>query len=430
MYDFDKITDRRNSGCYKWDEAGMDDVIPMWVADMDFPTAPCIIDALQKRVAHGVFGYTLVPDTYYEAVINWFQRRYSWTIQREWIQYTSGVVPAISVIIKAMCEPGDKVIVQTPVYNCFFSSIRNNGCEALYAPLIRKTAAAPDGKLSGTGTISASLGCASPVPAATVPDGCPSGTCSSSGGLFTYEMDFAALEAQASDPKAKLLILCNPHNPAGRVWTKEELIRVNDICQRHGVLVVSDEIHNELCLDGRKYVPFASVSEDCQRNSITCTSPSKSFNTAGLQIANIICSDASIREKIDRAININEVCDVNPFGVAGLMAAYNEGEEWLNALCTYLTDNYKALKSFFAEHLPQLPISHLEGTYLVWVDISSLNMDADTLVDRLLHEAKVQLNSGTMYDPVDGKNFVRINIACPRQQMMEGLRRVAQFIKA
>lgn len=420
MYDFDKITDRRNSGCYKWDEAGMDDVIPMWVADMDFPTAPCIIDALQKRVAHGVFGYTLVPDTYYEAVINWFQRRYSWTIQRDWIQYTSGVVPAISVIIKAMCEPGDKVIVQTPVYNCFFSSIRNNGCEALYAPLIRRSVA--------VSTSAADTPAGGSAAVATVPDGCSSGTCSSSGSLFTYEMDFAALEAQASDPKAKLLILCNPHNPAGRVWTKEELLRVNDICQRHGVLVVSDEIHNELCLDGRKYVPFASVSEDCQRNSITCTSPSKSFNTAGLQIANIICSDASIREKIDRAININEVCDVNPFGVAGLMAAYNEGEEWLTALCTYLTDNYKALKSFFAEHLPQLPISLLEGTYLVWVDISSLNMDADTLVDRLLHEAKVQLNSGTMYDPVDGKNFVRINIACPRQQMMEGLRRISPLL--
>lgn len=404
MYDFDKITDRRNSGCYKWDEAGMDDIIPMWVADMDFPTAPCIIEALQKRVAHGVFGYTLVPDAYYEAIINWFQRRYSWTIQRDWIQYTSGVVPAISVIVKAMCEPGEKVIVQTPVYNCFFSSIRNNGCEALYAPLKRKTA---------------------PVPGAF-----PSGTETPSGGLFTYEMDFAALEAQASDPKAKLLILCNPHNPAGRVWTKDELLRVNEICQRHGVLVVSDEIHNELCLDGRKYVPFASVSEECQRNSITCTSPSKSFNTAGLQIANIICSDASIREKIDRAININEVCDVNPFGVAGLMAAYNEGEEWLSALCAYLTENYKALANFFAEHLPQLPISLLEGTYLVWVDISALNTDADTLVDRLLHEAKVQLNSGTMYDPIEGKRFVRINIACPRQQMMEGLRRLAQFIKA
>ena len=411
MYDFDKITDRRNSGCYKWDEAGMDDIIPMWVADMDFPTAPCIIEALQKRVAHGVFGYTLVPDAYYEAIINWFQRRYSWTIQRDWIQYTSGVVPAISVIVKAMCEPGDKVIVQTPVYNCFFSSIRNNGCEALYAPLKRKTATVPDGS-------------------ATVPDGSPSGTKTPSGSFFTYEMDFAALEGQASDPKAKLLILCNPHNPAGRVWTKDELLHVNEICQRHGVLVVSDEIHNELCLDGRKYVPFASVSEECQRNSITCTSPSKSFNTAGLQIANIICSDATIREKIDCAININEVCDVNPFGIAGLMAAYNEGEEWLSALCAYLTENYKTLANFFAEHLPQLPISLLEGTYLVWVDISALNTDADTLVDRLLHEAKVQLNSGTMYDPIDGKRFVRINIACTRQQMMEGLRRLAQFIKA
>lgn len=399
MFDFDKKIVRRHSGCYKWDEAGMDDIIPMWVADMDFQTAPCIISALQKRVEHGVFGYTMVPDAYYEAIQSWFCRRYNWRIEREWIQYTSGVVPAISVIVKAMCQPGDKVIVQTPVYNCFFSSIRNNGCEVLPAPLRRV-----------------------PV-SATVPS-------VSTEGLFTYTMDFEALEAQAADPRAKLLILCNPHNPAGRVWTPAELARVNEICQGNGIIVVSDEIHNELCLDGRRYTPFASVNDECLANSITCLSPSKSFNTAGLQIANIVCSNAEWRAKIDRAININEVCDVNPFGVAGLIAAYNEGEEWLSALCSYLTDNYKALKAFFAEHLPHLPISLLEGTYLVWVDISSLGVDADTLVEELIKNAGVQLNSGTMYDPVEGNRYVRINIACPRDQMLEGLRRFTHFLYA
>lgn len=391
---FDKIIDRRRSGCYKWDETGMDDFIPMWVADMDFQTAPCIIEALKKRIEHGVFGYTLVQDEYYDAIIGWFKRRYNWCIEREWIQYTSGVVPAISVIIKALCQPGEKVIIQTPIYNCFFSSIRNNECTALYSPLKRIDLPFGEGEQR----------------------------------LFTYEMDFEDLEEKAKDPASKLLLLCNPHNPAGRVWSKDDLKRVNEICKRHGVIVVSDEIHNELCLDGRRYTPFASVSEECLNNSITCTSPSKSFNTAGLQIANIICNNEELRQKIDRAININEVCDVNPFGVAGLIAAYNDGEQWLTDLCQYLTENYNALKAFFKENLPEYPITIVEGTYLVWVDISSTEMNATELTERLLNEARVQVNNGEMYDSIEGNHFIRLNIACPRSQMMEGLKRIADFL--
>ena len=389
-FDFDKIISRRDTNSVKWDECNDPEVIPMWVADMDFATAPAITNALHRRIDHPIFGYTLVPESYYDATINWFARRHHWHISREWIQYTSGVVPALCAVVKALTQPGDQVIVQTPVYNCFFSSIRNNGCTIVENPLKRKD-----------------LG----------------------ESLFTYEMDLNDLEEKAANPKAKLLILCNPHNPAGRVWTPEELIRLNDICMRHGVRVVSDEIHCELVMSGNRFTPFASLSKECLQNSITCNSPSKSFNTAGLQIANIICCEADIRQRIDRAININEVCDVNPFGVIALEAAYNEGEPWLNALCQYLEDNYKALKSFFASNLPQLPITMLEGTYLVWVDISPLGTDADTLTERLLKEAKVMVNAGTMYDTTPaGQNYIRINIACPRTRMMDGLRRIEKTI--
>lgn len=382
-YNFDEIIPRRGTGSYKWDSAPADDVIPMWVADMDFRTAPPVIDALRRRVEHGVFGYVKVPDAYYDAVISWFGRRHGWHIERDWILYTSGVVPAVSVVVKAMCEPGDRVILQTPVYNCFFSSVRNNGCEVLENPLIND------------------------------------------GGR--YRMDYDDLERKAADPKAKLLVLCNPHNPAGRLWTAEELERMNDICLRHGVRVLSDEIHCELTYNGNRYTPFAAVSDRCLNNAIVANSPSKSFNTAGLQIANIITNDADLRARIDRAININEVCDVNPFGVEGLIAAYTEGEPWLDALCTYLWDNYKALLGFFAERLPKLRVTPLEGTYLVWVDCRCLGVTSDELTRRLADEGRVMVNSGTMYG-ADGEGFIRINIACPRSRMMQGLERMASVL--
>lgn len=384
QYNFDKLTQRRGTNSYKWDETDDPNVIPVWVADMDFETAPCIVKALQERVAHGIFGYTFVPESYYEAVINWFSRRHGWRIDRSWIEYTSGVVPALSATIKALTQPGDKVLVQTPVYNCFFSSIRNNGCEIVESPLLHSA--------------------------------------------NTYVINFVDLEQKLSDPAVKLFILCNPHNPAGRVWTADELRHINDLCLRHNVRVVSDEIHCELTMPGYTYTPFASVSEASLNNSVTLNSPSKSFNTAGLQIANIISNDAAIRRRINRAININEVCDVNPFGVIALQAAYNEGEAWLEALKAYLYANYVALQSFFAEQLPQLPVTKLEGTYLVWVDISATGLDADSLTDRLLHEAKVMVNSGTMYGREAGKHFIRINIACPKARLMEVLTRMQQEI--
>ena len=383
-YNFDEIIPRRGTNSYKWDSAGDADILPMWVADMDFRTAPPVVEALRKRAEHGIFGYVRVPDAYYAAVTNWFARRHDWQIEKEWIIYTTGVVPALSAVIKALTIPGDKVMVQTPVYNCFFSSIRNNGCGMIANPLIYRNG--------------------------------------------TYQIDFADLEQKAADPSVKVLLLCNPHNPAGRVWTKQELTRIGDICIRNNVWVIADEIHCELVFPGHTYIPFASISQEFLMHSVTCTSPSKAFNLVGLQIANIISADTDIRIKIDKAINVNEVCDVNPFGVEALMAAYNDSEEWLEELKQYLFANYNYLRAYFAECLPKFPVSMLEGTYLVWVDCSVLNQSSDKIVKTLLEKEKLWVNEGGLYGEA-GEGFIRINIACPRQQLIEGLNRLRRALK-
>ena len=383
-YDFDEIIPRRHTNSYKWDGATDSDVLPLWVADMDFRTAPAITEALKQRVEHGIFGYTRVPDEYYEAVTAWFKRRHGWDIRREWMIYTSGVVPAISAIIKALTGPGDKVLVQTPVYNCFFSSIRNNGCEVASSPLVYEDR--------------------------------------------TYRMDLEDLERKASDEKTKVMLLCNPHNPAGRVWTREELTAVGEICIRHGVTVVSDEIHCELVYSGHRHIPFASISEDFLRHSVTCVSPSKAFNIAGLQIANIIAPDETMRRRIDKAININEVCDVNPFGVIATMAAYNEGEEWLGQLLDYLWQNYLFLVEFCRTQLPDFPVARLEGTYLAWMDCRALGIGSEELEQLLVGETKLWLNAGTMYG-AEGEGFMRWNLACPRSVLEQALARFKAFVE-
>lgn len=382
-YDFDEIIPRRNTRSYKWDSAADDNVLPLWVADMDFRTAPAVVEALERRVKHGIFGYVKVPDEYYQAVTNWFAQRHGWQFQKEWMIYTSGVVPALSAIIKALTEPGDDIVVQTPVYNCFFSSIRNNGCRIVSNPLIY------DGR--------------------------------------TYRMDFEDLETKTADPNVKAMLLCNPHNPAGRVWTRDELIRLGEICRRNHVTVISDEIHCELVFPGHTYLPFASISDQHLWNSVTCISPSKSFNMAGLQIANIIARDDALRQRIDRAININEVCDVNPFGVEATIAAYNQGEEWLMQLIGYLHGNYETLCEFFGKYLPQIAVTELEGTYLVWTDCRKLGLSSDVLQSRLLAEAGVWLNSGTMYG-AEGEGFMRWNIACPRSVLVQAMARFRDFV--
>lgn len=384
-YNFDEIVPRRHTCSYKWDSLPDDRLLPLWVADMDFRTAPAVVKALEKRVCHGIFGYTYVPEAYYEAVVNWFARRHGWRIEKEWIMYTSGVVPALSAIIKALTEPGDGVVVQTPVYNCFFSSIRNNGCR-MVANLLKYE-------------------------------------------NQTYHIDFDDLERKTADPSVKLMLLCNPHNPAGRVWTREELLRVGDICWRNQVKVVADEIHCELVFPGHTYTPFASLGEEYLQNSITCLSPSKAFNLAGLQIANIVSCDEEVRKKIDRAININEVCDVNPFGVTATIAAYNEGEDWLVQLLDYLKVNYDYLCRFFHTYLPQISVTELEGTYLVWTDCRTLPFPSDTLQSRLRMETGLWLNSGTMYGE-EGEGFLRWNIACPHTMLQDALIRFRGFVES
>lgn len=383
-FDFDKITPRRGTNSYKWDSAADDDVLPMWVADMDFQTAPCIIEALRKRVEHGIFGYTRVPEEYYDAVVSWFSRRHEWQIQREWFIYTSGVVPAISAVIKALAKPGDKILTLTPVYNCFFSSIRNNGCELNSCALIYEN--------------------------------------------NTFSIDFDDLERRAADQKTSLFLLCNPHNPSGRVWTREELRRIGEICIRNNVVVVSDEIHCELVHPGFTYIPFASISDEFQKHSVTCVSPSKAFNIAGLQIANIIVENGEWRQRIDKAININEVCDVNPFGVIATIAAYNDGEEWLDELLRYIHGNYLFFKEYCDEHFPQFPVAPLEGTYLAWMDCRSVNVSSENLEEDMIKKVKLWLNAGSMYGK-EGEGFMRWNLACPRQFVEEGLKRFSSYIE-
>lgn len=383
-YNFDEIIPRRNTNSVKWDEAAQDDIIPLWVADMDFRVLPQITEALRQRVDHGVFGYTHVPDSYYESVIRWFKDRHGLQgVKQSDIIYTSGVVPAISAIVRGLTLPGDKVLVQTPVYNCFFSSIRNQGCLVEENHLAYKN--------------------------------------------NTYVVDWDDFERKCADSRVRIFLLCNPHNPVGRVWKKEELQRMGEICQKHDVFVISDEIHCELVMPGNEYTPFASLSDDFLKNSATCVAPTKAFNIAGLQIANIIVKDRTKRERIDRAINIHEVCDVNPFGVIATEAAYTEeGAEWLRQLNTYLFANYQFLCDFFSKYFPSLEVVKLEGTYLVWVDCSSLGKSSTEIVNNLYRHG-VWMNDGVMYGENQGA-FIRINIACPRKILEEGLLRMEKAL--
>ncbi len=384
-YDFSLPVDRRHSGSVKWDHFDADDIIPLWVADMDFHAAPAIQAALQRRVEHGVFGYAQVDDAYYDAIMAWQQRRHQWEVQRQWILYTTGVVPAASCAVKALTLPGEKVLLMTPVYNCFFSSIRNQGCGIAESALVR----------SGD----------------------------------TYVVDWEDFERQCSDEKVTVFLLCNPHNPVGRVWTREELERMGRICAENHVRVVSDEIHCELMMPGQTFVPFAAVNDVNLRNSVTLCSPSKAFNIAGLQNAYLVCADSDMRRRIDRVINIFEVCDVNAFGIAALKAAYNDSEDWLDELCEHIWANYLYLKQFLAEQLPAVSVCRLEGTYLAWVDIRQLGIGSDEATRRLLHEGRVFVSSGTLYGETAGDGYLRVNMACPQATLREGLQRMVKVLR-
>lgn len=398
QYDFDYLTERRGSGCYKWDAdlpAGVvltpeqrADVIPLWVADMDFPVAPCVLEAMRHRLEHGVFGYVKPLEPYYESVINWFQKRHGATFKREWMLYTTGVVPAISACIKALAPDGGGVIIQTPVYNCFFSSVKNNGCTVVESPMVRRNL--PDGR-------------------------------------FTYDMDFDDLEAKCADPANKILLLCNPHNPAGRIWSADELQRAGEIALRHGLIVISDEIHCEIIPGGKPYVPFATLGQEFVHGSITLVSPSKSFNFAGLKMATIISDRPEWRESIDHILNVYEICDVNPFGPVATVAAYSdEGADWLAAMNATIKRNYQSLLLAFRRDLPQLPVADLQATYLVWVDTSKVKRSSMDIEKELLRGEQVWINAGSMYGD-DG--YIRINLACPPALFDKGLSRLVSGLK-
>lgn len=388
MSAFDVIIPRKNSNSIKWDlvpsgftEADMEDVIPMWVADMDFKAAPCILEALQEKLNHGIFGYTKVPEKYFRAEIDWFGRRHGWRIEKEWIRPIGGLVPAASVAIKALAEPGDEVIVQVPAYNCFFNNVTRNGCVVSENRLVYRD-----------------------------------------GG---YTVDFEDFENRCRT--AKVFLLCNPHNPTGRLWTREELERMGDICLKYGVKVISDEIHCDIVPPGSSYTPFASIKESFAQNSICFNSPTKCFNIAGLLVSNIISANEAFLEKIDEVICNWEHRDLNQFGVAALSAAFSvEGEKWLDEMNAYVHDNYLYLRERFSRELPEIPVLPLESTYLVWADCRSLGMPSKEIETYLLRNGKVWINGGEMYGD---DNFVRINIACPRITLEQGIDRIVGGIR-
>ena len=384
-FDFDEVVERHATHAVKWDLCPNDDVIPMWVADMDFKAAPCIVDALKKRLDHEVFGYTQVPEEFYTSIINWFERRHNWTIKPDWIDYTTGVVPAFNAVLKAVTTPGDNVVILTPIYNCFFTCIENNKCNAVEVPLTYNND-------------------------------------------YSYTIDFDALDKALSDVNTHTLLFCNPHNPAGRVWTKEEMLKVNDLCIKNGVKVISDEIHCEMMMPGHQYTPFASISQEAQDNCITCGSPSKSFNIAGLQAAFIATSNPSAKSLVNQALIDNQVNSLNPFGLEAFMAAYNHGEDWILQLNEYLAGNFALMRDMMNKELPEFHFTPIEGSYLAWIDVTPTGMTSAQVTQKLLDEAKVMVNDGTMYGKA-GDGFIRINFATPRSVVEEATQRIIKAMK-
>ena len=381
-YNFDKAVNRNNTNCLKWDTT-KDGVLPMWVADMDFKVANPILDSLILRTNHGVFGYTMIPDSFYDAEIYWWEKRHNFRIKKEWIEPTVGVIPSISAIIQAFCNDGDKVLIQSPVYNYFNSSIINNRCEVVVNNLIYK-----DGK---------------------------------------YGIDFEDFEQKLKDEKVKLFILCNPHNPVGRVWKHHELRKMGELCIKYDVIILSDEIHRDLTYKGCKYISMASISEEILNQTIVCTAPSKTFNLAGLKTSNIIVSNQEYKVKINKSLNINEAIEPNIYGIEALISAYTKSENWLNELLEYLEEN-KNLAIDIIDKIKGLKVVKPEATYLLWIDCSRLGMNSEELVKIIEYRGKLRIASGVTYGE-NGNSFIRINIACSKDILKEGLSRLQKAIK-
>lgn len=388
-YDFDKVIDRTGTNSSKWDPDTLEtmfderEAMPFWVADMDFKAADPIVDAVVKRAEHGIYGYSKRTDSYFQAIIDWTKRRFDWEIKREWIEFTPGVVPAVNYLIQGFTIPGDKVLIQQPVYYPFKNSIENNGRHMINNQL----------KFNGE----------------------------------YYEIDFEDFEEKVKDPKVKMYILCSPHNPVSRLWTKEELMRLGQLCLENDVLVVADEIHNDLVYSGYKHIMFASLSEEFAMNSITCTAPSKTFNLAGMQASNIIIPNRELMDKYRRILEKNHIGGQNPLSIVALETAYNEGEEWLEQLLEYLEGNIEFIQEYLEEHLPKAKLIKPEATYLGWIDLRAYEEDGEKLERILAQEGKIALDGGTWFGE-GGSGFMRLNYACPRTLLEEGLKRICDAI--
>ena len=387
-YDFDEVIDRRNTDCLKYDFAVQrgrpKDVLPFWVADMDFSIAQEIEDALVKRCQHGIFGYSEATDGYFAALQNWYLKHFNWQVQRPWLIKTPGVVFALAMAVKAFTEPGDGVLVQQPVYYPFTEVIRDNDREVVNAPL-----ALVNGH---------------------------------------YEIDFEDLEQKLANPKVKLMFLCSPHNPVGRVWTKEELLKVGDLCLKYNVITVSDEIHSDFVWDDNVHTPFATLGEEYQQNCIVCTAPSKTFNLAGLQVSNIFIPNQKLRRAFRKQIDAAGYSQLNTLGLVACQAAYTYGEEWLTQVKAYIRSNITFVDEYLKQNLPRIKMLPIEGTYLVWLDCSALGMTADEREQWLWHEAKLWLDGGGIFGK-EGEAFERINVACPRATLLQGLEQLKAAVE-
>ena len=382
-FHFDRPVDRRNTGSLKWDV--QEGELPMWVADMDFQTAPAVREAIRARAEHGVFGYSIVPKEWYQAYISWWEDRHGFTMERDWLIFCTGVVPAISSMVRKLTTPAEKVLLMTPVYNIFFNSILNNGRQALECGL----------PYDGT----------------------------------EYRIDFEDLERKLADPQTTMMLLCNPHNPIGNIWARETLARIGALCRQYHVVVISDEIHCDLTAPGRDYVPFASVSEDCRDNSVTCIAPTKAFNIAGLQTAAVCVPNPVLRHKVWRGLNTDEVAEPNAFAVDAAIAAFTRGGEWLDALRVYLEENKTLVKEFVKRELPRLHVVPSEATYLLWVKLGSGESSAEDVAEFIRGKTGLYLSAGNPFGG-DGGSFLRLNAACPRTVLEDGLSRLKEGIEA
>ena len=381
-FNFDKIIDRTNNFSAKWSEMnknfGTNNLLPMWVADMDFLTAPCVMEALKDRLEQGIFGYTTRPSSYNESIVNWLDNRFSWKINQEWLMFSPAVITSISLLIQNLTQKNDKIMIQEPVYSPFHSIVESNERNLVISPLVK------------------------------LDDG-------------SYVMDYEDIEAKIKD--VKIFILCNPHNPVGRVWTREELTRLGEICLKHNVLVISDEIHSDIILKNHKHTPFASISKEFRENTITCMAPTKTFNFAGIQSSFLVISNPYYYEVMDKAFSILDIKRNNAFSLVATEAAYNYGEDWLYELIKYIEDNVDFAIDYIKNHIPQLKVKKPEGTYLLWVDFSNLNVDKKDLKNALINKGRIALSDGSSFG-IGGDGYYRINIACPRSMVLEGLKRI------